>query len=48
MQHDFMMKYSRRKAYCSSEYEILSASKTSSVLQEYFDEIVHCQFQNQV
>ena len=25
----------------SSEYEILFASKTSSLLQEYFDEIVH-------
>ena len=31
----------------SSEYEILFASKTSSLLQEYFDEIVHWNFQNQ-
>ena len=31
----------------SSEYEILFASKTSSLLQEYLDEIVHWHFQNQ-
>ena len=31
----------------SSEYEILFAPKTSSLLQEYFDEIVHWHFQNQ-
>ena len=31
----------------SSEYEILFASTTSSLLQEYFDEIVHWHFQSQ-
>ena len=30
-----------------SEYKILFASKTSSLLQEYFDEIVYWHFQNQ-
>ena len=31
----------------SSEYEILFTSKTFSLLQEYFDEIVYWHFQNQ-
>ena len=34
-------------AKASSKYEILFAAKNSSVLQEYFDEIVHWHFQNQ-
>ena len=46
MQHEVVMKYSR-DAKPSSEYEILFASKTSSLLQEYFDEIEHWHFQNQ-
>ena len=30
-----------------TEYEILFASKTSSLLQDYFEDIVHWQLQNQ-
>ena len=43
MLYEFMISFLDAKptGTCSSEYEIVFASKTSSLLQEYFDEIVH-------
>ena len=45
--HATLGRYITNHAKPSSEFEILLASKTSSLLQEYFDEIVHWHFQNQ-